>query len=155
MSVPTVVADILAGAASLEGLDPQRRERGLNGGRWTSTPISRRSPVNLDVLVLTDRRTGVLAVLMHWAGRIRYEQRLPRPKTRSVRSEAAVLGVYWRWAMSQPWGGEMLDELTTLSGALHEVRFGVPVRPCPVCHEPVRMDRFAAEHRACIGTRIE
>jgi hypothetical protein len=149
--LPEVVTDIVAG---LDALDPRRRERGLSDGRWTSTPASRRAPVNLDVLVLTDRRTGVLAVLMHWAGRIRHAQRLPHPRTKSVRSEAAVLGVYWRWALEQPWGPDMLDELAVLSGAIHVVRFGVPVRPCPVCREPVRLDRFVAEHRSCIETPL-
>lgn len=130
----------------------------MTEGRWASTPVSRRSIVNLDVLVLTDRRTGVLAVLTHWAGRIRHEHPifhdLPHPKLKSVRSEAAVLGVYWRWALAQSWGSDMLDELTALSLAIHEVRFGVPVRACPICREPVRLDRFVAEHRTCIQTPI-
>lgn len=144
-----ILADIVTGAAEL---DPQRRERGMSDGRWTSTPASRRAPVNLDVLVLTDRRTGVLAVLMHWAGRIRHEHpsHPPRPAQHSVRTEAGVLGVYWRWALEQPWAPDMLAELTELADTIHEVRFGVPVRPCPVCREPVRVDRFATEHRACL-----
>ena len=146
-----LLADIVTGIAAL---DPERRERGMTLGRWSSTPLSRRSPVNLDVLVLTDRRTGVLAVLTHWAGRIRHAQKLPHPSSKSVRSEAAVIGVYWRWALAQTWGGDMLDELRALSGAIHEVRYGVPVRPCPVCREPVRLDRFVAEHRTCLAQAV-
>jgi hypothetical protein len=136
----------------MDGLDPVRRERGSTVGRWSSTPISRRSPVNLDVLVLTDRRTGALAVLTHWAGRIRHEHpnRPPHPRLKSVRTEAGLLGVYWRWALDQPWAADMLTELTELADTIHEVRFGVVVRPCPACGLPVRVDRIVAEHRACL-----
>lgn len=148
-----LLADITDG---FESLDPRRRERGLTDSRWSSTPVNRRAPVNLDVLVLTDRRTGVLAVLMHWASRIRFEHpdKPPHPPQRSVRTEATLLGLYWRWALDQPWGDDMVAELTELSGVLHEVRFGVPIRPCPVCREPVRLDRFVAEHRSCIETPL-
>ena len=134
-------------------LDPVHRERGTVQGRWTSTPISRRSPVNLDVLVLTDRRTGALAVLTHWAGRIRHEHpsHPATPVQKSVRSEAGLLGVFWRWALAQPWAGEMLAELNALADTIHEVRHGVKVRPCPHCGEPVRVDRIVAEHGGCLG----
>lgn len=139
-------------ADGMESLDPRRRERGMIEGRWTSTPASRRSPVNLDVLVLTDRRTGALAVLTHWAGRIRHEHPAhpPHPRQKSVRTEAGLLGVYWRWALQQPWAADMLRELTELADIIHEVRHGVPVRPCPVCKLPVRVDRIVAEHRECL-----
>jgi hypothetical protein len=105
------------------------------------------------VLVLTDRRTGALAVLTHWAGRIRHEHpnHPAHPRMKSVRTEAGLLGVYWRWALQQPWAGDMLAELNDLADTIHEARFGVVVRPCPVCREPVRVDRIVAEHRACLA----
>jgi hypothetical protein len=56
--------------------------------------------------------------------------------------------------MRQPWGGRMYAELETLASRLHEHRYGVPLRPCPVCGELVRLDRFVTEHRECIDTRI-
>jgi hypothetical protein len=144
--LPAYIADGMA------GLDPVRRERGYTTGRWSSTPISRRSLVNLDVLVLTDKRTGALAVLTHWAGRIRHEHpsHPPHPRQKSVRTEAGLLGVYWRWALQQPWAVDMLDELTELADTIHEVRYGVAVRPCPKCRLPVRVDRLVAEHGECL-----
>jgi hypothetical protein len=135
---------------SMEQLDPVLGERGATVGRWTSTPVSRRSPVNLDVLVLTDRRTGALAVLMFWANRVRFEQKISRPREHTVKSEAGILGVYWRWALSRPWAPDMLAELNDLADTIHEVRHGVKVRPCPVCGLPVRVDRIVAEHRSCL-----
>jgi hypothetical protein len=143
------LSDIAEGMAQL---DPVLGERGATTGRWTSTPISRRSPVNLDVLVLTDRRTGALAVLTHWAGRIRHEHphHPSPPRQKSVRTEAGLLGVYWCWALEQPWAPDMLGELNELADTIHEVRHGVKVRPCPVCGLPVRVDRIVAEHRSCL-----
>lgn len=139
--------DILADAALLE---PQRGERGMTHGRRTSTPVSRRAPADLDVLVLTDPRTGVLATLMHWAGRVRHELKLQHPPMRSIATETQTLTDHWTWALEQRWGSRMGVELDALADRLHEVRFGVPVRPCPVCSEPVRVDRFVTEHRVCL-----
>lgn len=135
---------------NLPALDPVRLERGMVDGRRESTPVSRRAPVNLDVLGLLDRRTGGLATLMFWAHRVRYELRLPRVPGHTLSTESAVLTEYWRWALAQPWGPRMVAELTALADTVHEVRYGVPVRPCPVCSEPVRVDRFTIEHRACL-----
>lgn len=123
-------------------------------GKRTSTPLSRRAPADLDVLVLTDPRSGALATLMHWANRIRHERRLPRVPRHTLQSEAAVIEAAWSWALLQPWGPRMAEELVALADRLHEVRFGVPVKPCPVCGLPVRVDRFAAEHRACLEIPI-
>lgn len=139
--------DILDGMA---GLDVHRGERGMVSGKRTSTPLSRRAPADLDVLVLTDPRSGALATLMHWAGRIRHGRKLPRVAQHTLQSEANVIGANWPWALVQPWGPQMAEELVALANRLHEVRYGVPVRPCPVCSLPVRVDRFAAEHRACL-----
>ena len=135
-------------------LDPRRGERGMTHGRRTSTPLSRRAPVDLDVLVLTDPRTGVLAVLTFWASRIRWAKKMQPPQRRTASSEGDLLRRYWDWAMRQPWGGQMHQELEEMAGRLHEHRYGVPVRPCPVCREPVRVDRFVTEHRECLDTRI-
>jgi hypothetical protein len=141
-------------ADGLGELDPVRGERGMVDGRRTSTPVSRRAPVDLDVLGLLDRRTGALATLMHWAGRVRREQRLPRIPAHTVTTESALLTEHWSWAVSQTWGPQMVAELTALADTIHEVRYGVPVRPCPVCHEPVRVDRFTIEHRACLNSTL-
>ena len=145
------LSDILDGMAGLEAF---RGERGMVAGRRTSTPLSRRAPADLDVLVLTDPRSGALATLMHWAGRIRHERKLPRVAQHTLRSEAEVIAAEWNWALVQPWGPQMAEELVELANRLHQVRFGVPVRPCPVCGEPVRVDRFAIEHRVCIDTTL-
>lgn len=123
-------------------------------GRRTSSPLSRRAPADLDVLVLTDPRTGVLSILMHWAGRIRQTRGIVGGKLRSRASEAALIREHWDWAMRQSWGGQMYDELMALASRLHEVRYGVPVRPCPVCGEQVRVDRFVTEHRECIDVHL-
>jgi hypothetical protein len=48
----------------------------------------------------------------------------------------------------------MLEELLSLRDMLHQVRYGVPLRLCPVCGEPVRIDRFVVEHRACIDKKV-
>lgn len=146
-----LLADILTDSAHL---DPRRGERGPVEGRRTSTPLSRRAPADLDVLVFTDPRTGVLAVLMHWAGRIRWEHGMYGGKLRSRATEAAIISRYWDWAMRQPWGGQMHAELSSLADRLHEHRFGTPVRPCPVCDLPVRLDRFVTEHRECIDVEV-
>lgn len=142
-----VLADIVAGMGEL---DPQRRERGMSEGRWSSTPVSRRSPVNLDVLSLTDRRTGALATLMYWAGRLRRDFDIPRIPAHTIRSEALILSMWWDQAVRRPWGPQMVTEITALADTVHEVRFGVPVRPCPACGEPVRVDRVASEHGDCV-----
>jgi hypothetical protein len=141
-------------ADEAHGLDPLRRERGTSVGRWSSTIAARQAPVNLDAIVLRDPRTGVLAVVSHWAGRIRWHYRLPPVPRRSVTTEIQVLAEYWDWALRQPWGGRMLDELLSLREMLHQVRYGVPLRLCPVCGEPVRIDRFVVEHRACIDKKV-
>lgn len=146
-----LLRDILAGMA---GLDPRRGERGMVEGKRTSSPLSRRAPADLDVLVLTDPRSGALATLMHWANRIRHARNLPRPAGHTLQTESEVIEASWSWALVQPWGPRMAEELVALADRLHEVRYGVPVRPCPVCSEPVRVDRFAVEHRACIDTRL-
>ena len=150
MSSDGLLGDILADMA---GIAP-RGERGMVAGRRTSTPLSRRSPTDLDVLVLTDPRSGALATLMFWAGRIRHERNLPRPSGHTLQSEAEVIEASWAWALVQPWGPRMAEELVELAQRLYEVRFGVPVKPCPVCGLPVRVDRFATEHRACIDTAL-
>lgn len=142
--------DILDGMAGLD----RRGERGMVAGKRTSTPLSRRAPTDLDVLVLTDPRSGALATLMHWAGRIRHERKLPRIPRHTLVSEAETIGENWSWALQQPWGPRMADELLSLADRLHQVRYGVPVRPCPVCKLPVRVDRFAIEHRECIDTTL-
>jgi hypothetical protein len=123
-------------------------------GRRTSSPLSRRAPADLDVLVLTDPRTGVLAVLSHWAGRIRWGRGIEGGKFRTRAVEAALIRDNWDWAMRQPWGGKMYVELEALASRLHEHRYGVPLRPCPVCGELVRLDRFVTEHRECIDTPV-
>lgn len=143
-----LLTDIVAGVPYL---DPRRGERGQVHGRRTSSPVSHRAPADLDVLVLTDPRTGLLAVLMHWAGRIRHERPVAGDSMRSVISEANLIAGHWDWAMRQPWAGAMLAELEALADRVHEVRYGVSVRPCPVCGEPVRLDRFSVDHRDCIG----
>lgn len=150
MSSDGLLGDILDGMA---GLAP-RGERGMVAGRRTSTPLSRRAPADLDVLVLTDPRSGALATLMFWAGRIRHGRNLPRPSSHTLVSEAEVIETSWTWALVQPWGPKMAEELVALADRLHEVRFGVPVKPCPVCTLPVRVDRFATEHRACLDTPL-
>ena len=131
-------------------LDPRNRERGGNGR--STAPLSWREPADLDVLVLTDPRTGVLAVLMHWAGRIRHGLRLEHVAQRSVSTEAALIEQHWAWALTQPWAPQMGAELAALADRIHEIRHGVPVRPCPVCGEPVRVDRFTTEHRNCLDS---
>lgn len=123
-------------------------------GRRTSTPLNRRSPADLDLVVLTDPRTGVLAVLSHWAGRIRHGKRVANGHLHSRAVEAALIREHWDWAMRQPWGGQMYSELMALADRLHQHRYGAPVRPCPVCGEPVRVDRFVTEHRACIDVPL-
>lgn len=145
------LADILADAGHL---DPRRGERGMVEGRRTSTPMSRRAPVDLDLIVLTDPRTGVLAVLSHWAGRIRWGKGIEGSKFRSTGIEAGIIREHWDWAMRQSWGGQMHAELLVLADRLHQHRYGVPVRPCPVCGEQVRVDRFVTEHRACIDVHL-
>lgn len=148
----SLLDDILTDSAQL---DPRRGERGMVEGRRTSAPLSRRAPADLDVLVLTDPRTGVLAVLMHWAGRIRWEKKMASPPQRSRLTESTTIRRYWDWSMRQPWGGEMFDQLAALAGQLHEYRYGTPVRPCPVCGEPVRLDRFVTEHRECLDVSLD
>lgn len=144
---PPLLAGILDGLAELQ---VERGERGLVDGRRTSTIASRRAPADMDVLVLRDPRTGVLALLLHWAGRVRWEQGIPAGKRRTVGSEARVLADHWEWAATQPWGAQMVAQLESLADLVHEARYGAPVRPCPVCGEPVRLDRFVREHRACL-----
>lgn len=151
MSSDGLLGAILDG---MSGLDPRRGERGMVDGRRTSTPLSRRAPVDLDAVGLTDPRSGALATLMFWAGRIRFERRLPRVQRHTLQSEAEVIEVAWDWALQQPWGGQMATELAALESRLHQVRYGVPVRPCPVCRLPVRVDRFSVEHRACLDTAL-
>jgi hypothetical protein len=124
-------------------------------GKRTSSPLSHRAPADLDVLVLTDPRTGVLAILSFWAGRIRWGKHIPGGKLRTRGAEAALIRENWDWAMRQPWGHQMHEELRLLASKLHEHRFGTPVRPCPVCGEPVRLDRFVTEHRECLEQRVD
>lgn len=138
----------------MAGLDPRRGERGMVDGRRTSTPLSRRAPVDLDAVGLTDPRSGALAVLMFWAGRIRHGRKLSRVQRHTLQTEAFCISANWLWAVSQSWGEQMIAELAALESRLHQVRYGVPVRPCPVCGEPVRVDRFAIEHRVCLDTRL-
>lgn len=152
MSSDDLLDDIVSG---MSGLDPQRGERGMVEGRRTSTPVSRRAPADLDVLVLTDPRSGALATLMHWAGRIRFEHLGGARITRhTLHTESWCIGANWSWAVAQPWGAQMVAELEELRNRLHAVRYGVPLRPCPVCRLPVRLDRFAIEHRACVDTAL-
>jgi hypothetical protein len=141
-------------ADEAHGLDPQRGERGHRSGRYSSTIASRQAPANLDAIVLTDPRTGVLATASHWAGRIRWHHRLLPEARRSVTTELALISEHWDWALQQSWGPQMVDELTSLRDALYYVRHGVPLRMCPVCGEPVRVDRFVREHRACIRENL-
>lgn len=136
-----------------QGLDVVRRERGAN--RSVSSIASQRSPANLDAIALTDPRTGVLAVASHWAGRIRWHHRLlPEPR-RSVTTELTLIAEHWDWAVGQPWGEKMVEELTSLRDALYHARHGVHLRRCPVCDEPVRVDRFVREHGACINEKVD
>jgi hypothetical protein len=138
-------------ADEAHGLGPERGERGPSNGRYSSTLASRQAPANLDAIVLRDPRTGVLAVTSHWAGRIRWHRGLDRAQSRSVTTETALIAEHWDWACEQPWGPQMVTELTELRDALYHARHGVHLRMCPVCGEPVRVDRFVSEHRDCIG----
>lgn len=147
MNGPVVLDDIVAGFSEL---DPRRGERGMVAGKRTSTPLSRRSIVNLDVLSLTDRRTGALAVLMFWAGRVRRDFGIPRIAEHTVATEAYLLGLWWEQALTRPWGPDMAAEVAALADSVHEARYGVKVRPCPACGEPVRVDRLLAEHGECV-----
>lgn len=144
-----LLADI---AADSRFLDPRRGERGMVHGRRSSTPVSRRAPADLDALVLTDPRTGVLATLMHWANRVRYELRLPRPAGHTIRTEVEVLSDHWAWATAELPGLE--ESLASLRDVLYEFRHGAKLRRCPVCGEPVRIDRFSIEHRTCIDQPV-
>lgn len=145
----------------------QRGERGMVHGRRTSTPLDRRAPADLDAIVLTDRRTGVAAVLAQWADRIRREKPVPGPPKRAIRrdhriyvieqaptvdSEMAVLREHWDWALAQPWGKDMLSALEELSDQLAHGGRRVPLRHCPVCNGLVRLDRIVTEHRSCLLT---
>lgn len=151
MSSDDLLGDIVAG---MSGLEPQRGERGMVEGRRTSTPLSHRAPADLDVIVLTDPRSGALATLMFWAGRIRHGRKMPRAPRHTLQSEARCIAASWSWAVDQPWGEQMVAELEALRGRLYEMRYGVPMQPCPVCRLPVRLDRFAIEHRACLDIPV-
>ena len=161
-----LLSDIAAGTAALSTL---RGERGAVDGRRTSTPLSRRSPADLDAIVLRDRRTGVVAVLARWADRVRAEKPVHEPRHRvvelggqrwvvneppTIESESALLARHWAWAERQTWGPAMVAELETLREQLANGGRPVKVRPCPVCGEPVRVDRFVVEHRSCIETPL-
>jgi hypothetical protein len=163
---PRILAALVEGARML---DPQRRERGMVHGRRTSTPLSRRAPADLDAIVLTDRRTGVVAVLNRWAERIRREHRLALPLHAVVRhdgetwlvqdaptleSESAVLAEHWSWASRQPWFQKMLDDLADLLDLMSHGQRRLHLIDCPVCGEPVDADTFGIDHRACISTVI-
>lgn len=159
----SLLADIAIGAATL---DPTRRSLGAGDGRGASMPASRRSIANDDVLVLTDRRTGVVAVLHRWADRIRTEKPLPPPvmqivSTRSrlwsvvppatISSELAVLDEHWAWALQQAWAEEMVADLEDLRDKILSAA-GVMVHlvPCPVCGILTRLDEFVTIHRDCL-----
>lgn len=135
----------------MAGLDPERGERGMVDGRRTSTPVSRRAPVDLDALVLQDPRSGTLAVLREWGARIRWEQRIAGGKVRTMGMEASLIAEHWEWAVRQPWGPQMVAQLGALADRLYEVRHGVKLRACPVCGGLVRLDRIVSEHRDCIA----
>jgi hypothetical protein len=153
-------------ASGTARLDPQRRVQ-ATGSRGGSMPASRRSIANDDVLVLTDRRTGVVAVLNRWAEKIR--QGLPLPlqprqivSTRgrlwmalppvTIETELAVLDEHWQWAVQQPWGEKMVSDLEALRDAILSAT-GMTVRliECPVCGMPSRIDEFVANHRDCLS----
>jgi hypothetical protein len=164
--VSDLLADITLGTAALSS---HRGERGVVDGRRTSTPLSRRSPADLDAIVLRDRRTGVVAVLGRWADRVRVERPVREPRhrvvvlggqrwivqePRTIESESQVLAFHWAWAERQPWGPDMVAELETLREQLANGGRPVKIRPCPVCNLPVRVDRFVVEHRECIETPL-
>ena len=157
-----LLAEIAAGAARL---DPRHPENGITSGRRGSTPAHGRTPVNLHAIALTDRRTGVVAVLNRWAQRVRVERDLPARASHAVdrngrrwivetpptlQTESAVLAEHWEWAVAQPWGKEMVAALEELREQLDHGGRPVKVRICPVCGRPVRLDRLVAEHRACL-----
>lgn len=157
-----LLREIAAGTARL---DPRHPENGMVSGRRGSTPAHRQAPVNLNALSLTDRRTGVVAILSRWANRIRSERHLPVPSGRvvevqgqrwvvvepaTIEGETAVLAEHWSWALQQPWGPEMVARLEELRDQLANGGRQVKVRVCPVCSLPVRLDRLVADHRECL-----
>lgn len=156
---------VLDGAAKL---DIQRAERGMAEGRWSSTPVSRRAPVDLDAVVLTDRRTGIVAVLHRWADRVRAERGIAVARRRvgydgalwfvqgapTLESESRLLSEHWQWATEQSWGGEMTAELAGLLEAIEHGGRKVRLILCPVCDRPVRADTFARDHRACLDVPV-
>lgn len=147
---PPLLADIVTALAEL---GTERTERGMVSGRRASTIAARQAPANLDVLVLRDPRTGALATLLHWGGRVRQERPVVDGRRRSVGTEIGILAEHWEWALEQSWGPQMVQDLNALWDLIHVARYGVPVRPCPVCGEPVRVDRFVIEHRACLDSQ--
>lgn len=140
---------LLGEIASLTAqLDARRGERGMVEGKRTSTPVSRRAPVDLDVL---DAQAQSRQVLHRWAMRIQAEH-VPRSPWRPP---ARVLREHWDWAVEQPWGPAMVADLEVLRDRLANGGRTVRLIPCPVCRLPVRVDTFAADHRECIDVPLD
>lgn len=162
-----ILVQLVEGA---QALDARRAERGMVHGRRTSTPLSRRAPADLDAIVLTDRRTGVVAVLHRWADRVRQEAPascLPAPRrvrmngaewtvedAPTLDSEAAVLAEHWEWVTAQDWAADMLGELADLLVLLDHGGRRVHLVTCPVCGYPVDADTFVRDHRACLSVPL-
>lgn len=96
--------------------------------------------------------------MKRWADQIRVEiGDLPPPssgwkvrRSETVEELTGVLVKHWPWASQQPWFGRMEADLLELLEQIEQARLMAPIRVCPVCGIPVRVDRYIAEHRACI-----
>ena len=147
MSVDHSLALLSEIAEAAWPLSVERVERGMVHGRRTSTPASRRSLVDLDVL---DAQRDFEATLRRWAHRIiRHNPRLLAD--RRMPSSAELLRTHWGWAVAQEWGPAMVADLEALRDRLADVGHDVRVIDCPVCHRPTRLDRLVTEHRACLA----
>jgi hypothetical protein len=139
---PQLLTEVTVLAASL---NTERGERGMVHGRRTSTPASRRSPVDLDAL---DAQREAQVTLRRWADRV------CRAHVRHCwedPSAPAVLRDHWDWAVAQPWGPAMVAELEALRARLANGGRPVRVIVCPVCSLPTRLDRLVVEHRSCLA----
>jgi hypothetical protein len=133
--------------AALTAQPAERGERGMVDGRRTSTPVSRQAPADLDKI---DADLHARAIMRKWAAQIIEVRGYSR--TFHWAEPVKMIQHHWQWAVAQPWGPAMVAELEQVRENLANGGRSIPVVPCPVCNELVRIDEIVTEHRACIET---
>ena len=105
-------------------------------------------PIRLEVVALSDRRTGAavnrgditpaLAILESWARIVREDQALASPTTQAtLMTEAGLLGRHADYIAAQPWIDDLAAELRGILGAMHAAIGDYAPRPVGRCQADV------------------